>query len=198
MKSFRRAASAYEHETLYRALRPLGRPDILDELGRPLTAESVNQHPLLNAYYPLHLEIPSHSISNPPPRPWEKLPPPLKRMIFEFPDTLFHQMCVQAKKYKHPDGEFGYAVIFLHGEHGSFILHNRPDFTDAPPRISKVLPNGCCVAIHDFAPYIDDIADLCRHLFAEEGSELEDLIESNHEFREAYWEDLDGEDFDDE
>jgi hypothetical protein len=187
MASYRRAGSAYEHEVLYRALRPLGRPDILEELGRPLTAESVNQHPLLNAHYPLHLEIRPHGVSNPLPRPFDKPLPSLKRMLSEFPDTVFHGRCILPKTYRHPDDPFGYAVIFAYGEEGSMILHNRPDFTEGPARVTKELPNGCVVQIHDFAPFADDIADLCRHFFAEEGSALEDMIESNYPFREAFW-----------
>src|SRR5262245_57340428 len=47
MASYRRAAMTFEREVLSRALRPLGRLDLFDDLGRPLTASSVNEHPLL-------------------------------------------------------------------------------------------------------------------------------------------------------
>ena len=43
--------------------------------------------------------------------------------------------------------------------------------------------------IVSFEPFIDDIADHCRYDFAEDGSELMARIESNYEFREAFWED---------
>ena len=186
--AYDRAVMAFEHEALFRALEPLGRPDLLAELGRPLTTERVSEHPLLREHYPLSLEVCFTGDSNPPPMPWTKPMPKLKRMVFEFSRTQFHRNCVQPQVLEQRDLQWGYAVDFPYNGAG-LILHNRRDLSEGPPLLSRRLHNGCLVQIHWFEPFIDDVADACRVRFAEEGSKLMDMIESNHPFRESSWDD---------
>lgn len=115
MANYRRASLAYEDEMLRRALRPLGRPDLLSDLGQPVTATSFNEHHLLSRHYPLYLEVRFNGASNPPPTPSIKRLLELERMIFEFPDSEFHRACVHPKVFAPSGDPRGFAVVFPYG-----------------------------------------------------------------------------------
>src|SRR4051812_34870170 len=156
MRNYERAAAAYEDETLRRALGPLGLRGLLGEVGVPATAEAVNAHPLIQECYPLVLEVRFSGKSHPPPSAWEKPLPALHRMVFEFPDTLLHRWCVDAKSYRPEMWARGLAVVFPY-DGVSLVLHNRPDLTEGPPLVNRRRPNGCVLQVHYFEPFTDDV-----------------------------------------
>ena len=167
-----------EDEAAKVILRAVGRLDLHRELAciydgfedwPKMRVEDIHDHWLFQEYWPMRLQY-RH-------RNGEDEPISLRELLMELhrmPRTLlFHE------RARH---EACGVVTHYHG--GRILIHNRPEWIEHEPAAQHNIRGITRVVVHPFEPAIEDIAARCRDEMARE----ED-VDSNADWREAFWED---------
>lgn len=183
----RRINQVYETEYVRFLLRSLGREDVMGELLNDgefpepyaLFADLCRHH-RYGKLLPMKFEAWSRRCQLNEPKP-AKL---LEEIVQAQPESTL-------ARFIRPDWEPSFTGklacgMILPYRNQSVIVHTRPNLPRGNPIWSKILANGCKIAMHRAKPFLMDFANKYRARLVDEdspkGLELYDRIESNWDF----------------